>query len=96
MAKLERLDSVLGWVYYSFECPGCGFSHLIKTSGPHPVWDFNGDLEKPTFNPSLRVTYDTPTVHTVCHSYVRDGNIQFLGDSTHSLAGQTVPLADIE
>jgi Family of unknown function (DUF6527) len=29
---------------------------------------------------------------TVCHSYVRDGQIQFLGDCTHSLAGQTVPL----
>lgn len=29
-----------------------------------------------------------------CHSFVRDGQIQFLTDSTHHLAGQTVPLAD--
>lgn len=29
-----------------------------------------------------------------CHSYVTDGQIQFLGDSTHELAGQTVPLPD--
>lgn len=28
----------------------------------------------------------------VCHSFVRDGQIQFLNDCTHSLAGQTVPL----
>ncbi len=28
----------------------------------------------------------------VCHSYVTDGQIQFLGDCTHALAGQTVPL----
>jgi hypothetical protein len=28
----------------------------------------------------------------VCHSFVRDGMIQFLGDCTHKLAGQTVPL----
>lgn len=31
-------------------------------------------------------------VDFVCHSYVRDGQIQFLGDCTHKLAGQTVPL----
>lgn len=29
---------------------------------------------------------------SVCHSFVRDGQIQFLGDCTHSLAGQTVAL----
>lgn len=28
----------------------------------------------------------------VCHSYVTDGHIQFLGDCTHELAGQTVPI----
>ncbi|MDP2369319.1 DUF6527 family protein [Rhodoferax sp.] len=28
----------------------------------------------------------------VCHSYVTDGRIQFLGDCTHALAGQTVDL----
>jgi len=27
-----------------------------------------------------------------CHSFVTDGQIQFLGDCTHALAGQTVPL----
>lgn len=27
-----------------------------------------------------------------CHSFVRDGQIQFLGDCTHQLAGRTVPL----
>lgn len=27
-----------------------------------------------------------------CHSFVRDGKIQFLTDSTHALAGQTVAL----
>jgi len=29
---------------------------------------------------------------TVCHSFVTNGQIQFLGDCTHALAGQTVPL----
>lgn len=31
----------------------------------------------------------------VCHSFVRDGQIQFLSDCTHALAGQTVPLEPI-
>jgi len=30
-----------------------------------------------------------------CHSFVTNGKIQFLGDCTHALAGQTVDLPDI-
>jgi hypothetical protein len=29
-----------------------------------------------------------------CHSFVTDGNIKFLGDCSHELAWQTVPLPD--
>ena len=29
-----------------------------------------------------------------CHSFVTDGQIQFLADCTHAMAGQTVPLPD--
>jgi Family of unknown function (DUF6527) len=32
----------------------------------------------------------------VCHSFVTDGRIQFLGDCTHALAGQTVDLPVLE
>lgn len=31
----------------------------------------------------------------ICHSFVRDGRIQFLPDCTHALAGQTVDLPEI-
>jgi hypothetical protein len=31
----------------------------------------------------------------VCHSWVRDGMIEFLNDCTHALAGQTVALPEI-
>jgi hypothetical protein len=30
-----------------------------------------------------------------CHSFIRAGRIQFLGDCTHALAGQTVDLPDL-
>lgn len=77
---------------------------------PSPSWDFNGDGDRPTFSPSVLVTgtqWLTDNEHArvmrgehveprplVCHSFVRDGNIQFLDDCTHALAGQTVPLPD--
>lgn len=31
----------------------------------------------------------------VCHSFVRDGMIEFLGDCTHALAGKTVELSEV-
>lgn len=30
-----------------------------------------------------------------CHTFVTDGRIQYLGDCTHDLAGQTVDMADV-
>ncbi|HLP99212.1 MAG TPA: DUF6527 family protein [Sideroxyarcus sp.] len=36
------------------------------------------------------------SVDTVCHSFVTEGRIQFLGDCTHALAGQTVDIPDFD
>lgn len=35
-------------------------------------------------------------MNTLCHSFVREGRIEFLGDCTHALAGQTVDLPEWE
>lgn len=35
-------------------------------------------------------------IPTTCHSFVTDGQIQFLGDCTHALAGQTLPIPNFE
>lgn len=37
---------------YTFYCPGCGEGHTIQTEG-NGAWSFNGDLEEPTFSPSV-------------------------------------------
>lgn len=75
-----------------FHCPGCDDVHQIRVG----TWTWNGDLERPTFTPSVLVRYEVspPNQHlsTICHSFVTDGRIQFLGDCTHALAGQTVDL----
>lgn len=79
--------------HWQFECPGCGCSHYFDSR-----WSFNGDQAKPTFTPSLLVYAVPDAVPPVprCHSFVRDGRIEFLGDCTHALAGQTVELPESE
>lgn len=94
-----------------FDCPGCEAGvHVLPVSwlppgetiesehsagGPH--WTFNGDFDRPTFAPSIlsRSEYGEKKEPRVCHSYVRDGRIEFLGDCTHPFAGQTVDLPDL-
>lgn len=117
---MERLSNVLRagpdnglW----FFCPGCASPHRIQHGeGAGPRWGWNGCAEKPTFTPSVLVTWRSPEAEgdadelkaqierkrtdgtpipyrdRCCHSFVTDGQIQFLSDCTHSLAGQTVPL----
>ncbi|CAN7331018.1 DUF6527 family protein [Variovorax sp. LjRoot84] len=42
-----------------------------------------------------RAPWPQAKVAGICHSFVTDGRIQFLGDCTHALAGQTVELEEI-
>lgn len=80
-----------------FECPGCDGMHGIPIKGEnHPVWGWNGSVDAPTFTPSILVRYQGGDKNTVCHSFVTDGRIQFLGDCTHALAGKTVDLPECE
>lgn len=96
-----------------FWCPGCDDAHGVVVDAP-ATWTWNGDLELPTFTPSVLVemskwkgTFEqygkwTRPTHPdvepggtcICHSFVTDGRIQFLTDSTHTLAGQTVDLPE--
>jgi hypothetical protein len=82
---------------YFFYCPGCKCGHHFNTIAPGPIWDFNGNTEKPTFTPSLRIftraTNDYPE-KTHCHLFLTDGRIQFLTDCAHDLKGTTVDMVD--
>lgn len=55
-------------------------------------WEFNGDPEKPTFSPSF-LLHETPT-HKRCHTFIRNGKIEYLGDCTHDYAGKTVDMIE--
>lgn len=103
MAK-GRLDThPNGAQSFLFDCPGCGALHapVVKDgtgprpAGQGPVWGWNGSMDAPTFTPSLLVRWPGGRSE-VCHSFITDGQIQFLGDCTHALAGQTVPIPEWE
>jgi hypothetical protein len=94
--RLHATDDVWG---YSFHCPGCDEEHAIPVKPHEHGWDWNGSVDTPSFAPSiLRTSKDGDKAFqliTVCHSYVRDGRIHFIGDCTHALAGQTVDLPEV-
>ena len=87
---------------FMFWCPGCDEPHHVRVAEHHRNedgnWGFDGNLERPTFTPSVRVYWPQTATRgevTRCHSFVRDGEIEFLGDCLHGLAGKTVPLGDL-
>lgn len=81
-----------------------------RSGAPGITWEWDGSLDAPTINPSLLVrghqwpeefSFHKPNHHVapgepiVCHSFIRAGQIEYLSDSTHNLAGQTVPLPPV-
>jgi hypothetical protein len=99
MAKLRELKNDDGEIVcLVFHCPGCGYSHPFHIDGKfHSTgqsWEWNGEMDKPTFRPSLGVNMSDPAYR--CHSFVTDGKIQFLQDSFHHLAGQTVDIPEAD
>lgn len=90
--KLARLkkssDNINRFVFW---CPGCDSAHQIDNT-----WGFNDDLNHPTFSPSYLTKWreGKNREQRKCHSFITDGNIRFLGDCTHELAGQTVEIPE--
>lgn len=85
------------WVW----CPGCESMHRFQIPGldgnlpDGPCWQWNGNLESPTFEGSMLV-YPVPSLGKGrCHSFVRDGQWQFLSDCEHKLVNQTVPMVPV-
>lgn len=101
MAQLSSILRSVAGGRVMFWCPGCDSPHQIPVSDAHDpgrAWGWNGSAESPTFTPSILVSYSGSDAGVdgappaVCHSFVVDGRIQFLGDCTHEMAGQTVDI----
>jgi len=89
-----------------FWCPGCDDTHIVddtvwQVSGKD-IQDLTIEPSVLVYARQKFINKDLPwdelmkpeNVMTTprCHSFVRNGQIQFLGDSTHRLANQTVAL----
>ena len=77
----------LGWMIF---CPACKCGHRFEKGR----WTFDGNYESPTFAPSMLVWWDEGPGRVLrrCHSFVRNGRIEFLGDCLHDMKGTTVEL----
>jgi len=74
--------------FITFWCPGCACAHGVSVQPTvSNGWTWNGDVEKPTFSPSVLALGEKR-----CHSFIQDGKFQFLGDCEHNLKGQTVAI----
>lgn len=98
-AKVRLVNDSAGEFLYEWVmtwCPGCDKVHPFRISGRSETWEWDGNLEAPTFSPSY-LTWSGPREQPLsrCHSFLRSGVWEFLGDSTHSLAGQSVPMVDL-
>ena len=88
MAKVcEILDKDTGKKNWWFFCPGCECYHRFEEGR----WKMTGTLDNPTFQPSLVCEGSLR-----CHLFVRNGEIDFLPDCEHKLAGQKVPMGEYD
>lgn len=85
--KIKKGKTKEGENRYFFQCPGCNQEHAFNDG-----WQFNNDFKNPTISPSIKVTMKYAGKTKICHSFIKNGMIQFLNDCTHKLAGKTVEL----
>jgi len=73
-------------------CPGCNSLHIyaVNSGVPGKNWSFNGNVEKPSFSPSMLINRGTPD--KTCHYFLTDGVLQYCSDTAHHLKNQHVPL----
>jgi uncharacterized protein DUF6527 len=98
MTEDAKLRAVEGGDYTHW-CPGCEETHVLPIKRGR--WTFDGNMIAPTCTPSFIHrwhSWDDKTstrVENVCHYVLTAGVLNFCTDSTHALAGQSVPLRSI-
>lgn len=93
-------DHGLCYEVLAFVCPGCALDgstglHLlpVNSTTKKPSWTWDGNYEAPTLSPSILSNGHGQGRR--CHSFLTAGVFQFLDDSEHALAGQSVPIPDL-
>lgn len=93
----------------TFTCPGCGDNHTVNTDRWH--WNGSLDRPTLDPSLLVRTGHYTSSWKPGdscwcgkgyefscyrCHSFVKDGRIEFLSDCSHALAGKTGDLSELE
>lgn len=87
MADKARIGMMSDGQSVFWTCPGCKTEHRVLTA----VWQFNGDLKKPTITPD--VTWMENGNPQICHSQITDGKAYFYPDTTaNDKQGKTMGL----
>jgi hypothetical protein len=94
MAKIKEVELWEGRRQFHYFCKGCNEIHAFSLKSEEGNHTFNMDLNNPTVNPSLLQNFGGQS--KICHSYIRNGEIQYLGDCQHELAGKTIQLPEID
>lgn len=87
-------------------CPACREMHQYALDGPNSSgarWTWDGNVERPTFNPSMNIRtnpvgdphYQWQAMSSTCHYFLHNGQIQYLSDCTHALAGRTIDMPEL-
>ena len=108
MNAISKLSGDNGFRWW---CPGCESNHVVPTGTSHGWGfngDYNRPTLSPSVliygHPTLiddSLEGDALTApenireSPRCHSFVRDGRIEYLGDCTHSFAGKTVDMVPL-
>ena len=92
MSKIYDVKESDGTIKHMFVCLACGCCHFFI----EPKWGWNQDREKPTVTGSVLVRHHRNDKDIVCHSFVKDGKIEYLGDCTHEKKGLTEEIIDFD
>ena len=98
--KIEQADENT----WKFWCPGCDGAHVVNNSwevdaeagtiSPSVLVHSSRHLIDDTLEGDALTAPANIATSPQCHSFVTNGRIEFLGDCTHGLVGQTVELPE--
>ncbi len=94
MAKIfERIkEDEIQYRQYGYRCLGCECFHFFKIVEDGGKHTFNKDMDNPTVTPSLLCDWQGVPK---CHSYIKNGKVQYLSDCEHKYAGLTIDLPNV-
>ncbi len=91
---MSEVRVVVDGGYWRMKSPGSKWGCLLVPRDRG--WTFNGNIERPTFSPSVK---ETATFHANGHDYpycnhfiITDGVVNYCQDCTHESAGKSYEL----